>query len=171
MIFKVADGSEGATISVDLSAAIKGATITWRLTGVDTTNAFVCEASAATTTTSANIDPASFTPTQPGGAQDYLWLSVIGMDSETATASNGTLSNVTSANSGTAGAVATNCIIWGGSKQENTATENVAAWTSSAPASGAAAFTLAIYPAAAAGGFVDNELLIALQAVSRSTVY
>lgn len=154
---KVATGTEGATISWDQSSAVKGAVIVWRITGVDTSKGsvagantpFGAEFSSATTTTGANINPASFTPSSPGGSLDYLWLSLIGMDSETGTASNGTLSNVASANSGTGGAVATNCIIWGGSIASTASSIDIAAWTSSAPNSGASAYTLAIYPPAA----------------------
>ncbi len=166
--FKIATGGEGATDTISWNAASKGGVIVWRITGSAAVTPV--EASAVTTTTAANIDPASFTPSAPGGSKDYLWLSVIGMDSETATATNGTLSNVVSANSGTTGAVATNCIIWAGSLASTASSINIAAWTSTAPNSGASAWTLAIYPvAAAAATFGKPEL--ALQAVNRASVW
>jgi hypothetical protein len=161
------DGTEGASESWDLAASQKGAVIIWRITGVELST--VAEASTATVTTGANIDPASFTPS--GGSKDYLWLSVIGMDSETGTASNGTLSNVVSANSGTGGAVATNCIIWGGSLASTASSINIAAWTSSAPATGACAYTIAVYPVAAAGAVFGTEPRYYLQSVNRASVY
>jgi len=146
----IASGSEGSTFSLSVVGGAKGAAIVWKITGASSvvSGSTAPEASSATVGTAANINPASFTPASPGGSQDYLWLSLVGMDSETATASNGTLSNVVSANSGTGGAVATNCIIWGGSKQTTASSEDTAAWTSSAPANGVSAVTIAIYPAA-----------------------
>lgn len=159
LFLKIADGTESATMSWDMSGSVKGAAIVWRITGQSTgnfqTDPDTIERASATTSAAANIDPASFTPSFNGGSKDYLWLSCIGMDSETGTASNGTLSNVVTANSGTGGAVATNCIIWGGSKQTTASSENTAAWTSSAPNSGVSAYTVAIYPVAAGAAASD----------------
>ncbi len=165
---RISSGGEPASESWDLFSAAKGCAIIWRITGVgdrDTGEALsvidgthtATELSSATTTTAANIDPASFTPGIPGGTKDYLFLSVIGMDSETATATNGALSNVQNANSGTGGAVASNCRIWGGSQTSSAVSSvNIAAWTSTAPNSGATAYTIAVYPleAAAAASLV-----------------
>lgn len=146
MIFygKIADGSESGTVSVTPSASSKCAAIIWKITGQTSANPLDTEFSAPTATTAANINPASYTTGH--GSADWLFLSAIGMDSETGTASNGTLSNVVSANSGTGGAVASNCIIWGGS-QQNTGVSSVdiAAWTSSAPANGCSAFTVGVW--------------------------
>ena len=102
--------------------------------------------STAVIGTAANINPGGFSSLE---LADYLFLTVIGMDSETGTATvPAGYSNQISANSGTGGAVATNCIIWGGSKQATTvSSEDPAAWTSSAPATGVTAFTIAIPPA------------------------
>ena len=181
VLLRVSAGGEPSTESWDLTASQKGAVIIWRITGagrrdtgapITTINIsnIATELSAATTTTGANIDPASFTPSAPGGTKDYLFLSVIGMDSETATATNGTLSNVANANSGTGGAVATNCMIWGGSQSSSSVSSvNIAAWTSTAPATGAVAYTIAVYPVAATG--VARPELVVLQAVNRSSVY
>jgi hypothetical protein len=151
---KTADGTEGATMSWDVNGSLKGAVIVWRVTGASAATIPPGdknpEDSSATVTAAANINPASFTPALPGGSKDYLWLSLVGMDSETGTATNGTLSNVVSANSGTGGAVATNCIIWGGSLASTASSIDIAAWTSTAPASGASAYTIAVYPTTAA---------------------
>jgi hypothetical protein len=149
--WKIADGTEGATISWDQGGSTKGAAICWRITGsgldpgTSTTPIFT---NTVVTSAAANINPGACTPT--GGSADYLFISIVGMDSETGTATNAGLSNVVSANSGTGGAVATNCIIWGGSVAATTASQDVGAWTSSAPASGASAWTIAVYPATAA---------------------
>lgn len=178
VLAKQADGSETGSLSVDMGASTKAAAIMWRITGALVPPARVGlggaydqpDFSAATTTTGANINPGGFTPDNPGGSQDYLWLSIIGMDSETATASNGTLSNVANANSGTGGAVASNCMIWGGSIQSAAASIDIAAWTSTAPNSGASAFTLSVQPAAATA-LPPHKPERAFQAVNRSSVF
>lgn len=88
----------------------------------------------------------SFAVAQSATTQDYLFLTVIGMDSETATATAPSgYSNTQAANSGTGGAVATNCMIWGASKQATSvSSDDPGAWTSTAPANGVTAFTIAI---------------------------
>ncbi len=172
---KIADGTEGGgSASVDMSTTLKGAAIVWRITGYSGVAFFgsgSVEHSTATVSTVANINPASFTPSAPGGSKDYLWLSLIGMDSETGTATNGTLSNVVSANSGTGGVVATNCIIWGGSLASTASSIDIAAWTSSAPANGASAYTIAIYPPGVAGDVFGTGEVYYLQAVNRASIW
>lgn len=93
---------------------------------------------------------------QGAEVRDYLFITVIGMDSETATATAPAgYANTASANSGTGGAVATNCMIWGASKQTTAVTsDDPGAWTSSAPNAGATAWTIAIPPPAAVAAAV-----------------
>lgn len=114
------------------------------------------EVSSATTGTGANLDPASFSPA--GGANDWLYISHIGLDGETQTftAPSG-YANRTDADSGTGGAVASNCRISVASKgTTGTSSENPGAWTHAAPNAGVTAYTIAIAPPAtvpsAAGG-------------------
>jgi len=159
---KIADGTEGATISLTIPGGAKLAGIVWKITGADSvsTGARSPESGGLTSRTTANIDPISFTPVDPGGTEDYLWFSCIGMDSETATATNGTLSNVSAANTGTAGAVATNCMIWGGSLASTASSIDFSAWTSTAPNAGVGAVSVAVYPTppvtlVLSQGFVD----------------
>jgi len=101
-----------------------------------------------TTTTSA--DATIVTPT--GGSKDYLFLACVGLDGEAATLGTNpagyTSWTVGSNNSGTAGAVATNCWVGVAYKQATAASEDAGAWAlSAAPATAWTALTLAIHPA------------------------
>lgn len=145
--WRVADGSEGSTMSFDWSAAAKGCAICWRITGADTTKSpRPIEGQAANVGTTANANPNAASGLD--GSRDYLFLVILAMDSETATftAPSG-YSNTVTANSGTAGAVATNCMAAGASRQATVSSEDPAAWTSSAPGAGWTSFTIAIWPA------------------------
>lgn len=145
--YRLADGTEGANDTLSTGNSIKLAAIAWEVTGAADPAVRAPEASAATVGTAANINPGSFSPTL--GALDYLFITIIGMDSETATATKpaGYLGTAVTSNSGTAGAVATNCMIWGVSRPTSqVTTEDPAAWTSSAPANGVTAITVAVPP-------------------------
>lgn len=147
--YKWADGTEGATASVSWGAAVKGACIVWRITGAINPATQPPEVTNPPNTgTGANGDPPSLSPT--GGSKDYLFLALMGLDSETATftAPSG-YSNIATANSGTAGQVATNCRIAGATRQVTTATENPGTFTSTAPQTGWMAHTVAVHPTTA----------------------
>lgn len=149
--YRWSDGTETGTFSLDLVSAQKGAVIIWRITGAanPSTQAPQAASGANFTTTANTANPASISPT--GGSKDYLFLILAGCDGETQTFSHATYTNVTNANSGTAGAVATNVRTAGGSLQKTTATEDPAVFTHAAANAGGAAWTIAIHPAAPAG--------------------
>lgn len=146
-----ASGTEGATEAFGTVNSVKLAAIVWVITGAENPATTAPTVSTVVVGTAANINPGSVTV--PGGSSlDALFLTLIGLDSETATATQPAgYSNLASANSGTGGAVATNCMIWGASKQATAASDDPAAWTSSAPASGVSAWTIAIPPPAPSG--------------------
>lgn len=147
VFWRVADGTEGATLSLDVSASAKGAAIVWRITGAADPATQPPESNFPQTGTGANIDPNVSIPT--GGPKDFLYVVCGGCDGETQTFSNSDLSNVTNANSGTGGAVATNCRIGGGTiEQSSSSSYNPAAWTVAAPQSGVTAFVVAVHPSA-----------------------
>lgn len=147
IFYRWADGTEGATDPMSTANSIKLATICWRITGACNPAIQAPFMSAVAIGTAANINPTA-APTSGQGTRDYLYLTVIGLDSETATATQPTgYTNLASANSGTGGAVATNCMIWGASKGTTASTsDDPAAWTSSAPNAGVTAWTIAIPP-------------------------
>ena len=140
-------GGEGATMQWDMGGSTKLASITARITGAADPTVRPPADSAVTIGTTANANPGLFTPSTPAGTFDFLWISFLGLDSETATFTQpaGYTTRVV-ANTGTAGAVSANCMIAIASKQSTAASEDPGAWTSSAPNAGFAAFTIAVYP-------------------------
>lgn len=146
IFYRVADGTEGGTVTVNGTASLKFAAICWRITGDDGT----IQWSADATGTSATPNPAALTPT--GGAKDYLWLWTGGWEGEQTSppAGNPTnYSNPIGAGSGTGGAVATNCRVAGASRQLNAATEDPPSWTISV-SDDWTAWTVAVPPAGGA---------------------
>lgn len=99
--YRVADGSEGASITVTMSGSVSNtAHITLRITGVKSGQA--PEAGAATAVSStANPDPPSLTPSW--GSDNDLWIAIAGgaaVSSVSAYPTNYADNQLTSANSG-----------------------------------------------------------------------
>jgi len=143
--YKVADGAEGATVTVTCTTSLKFTAICWAITGHDSATAPVI--SAAATSTNNAPDPPSLTPA--GGAKDFLWLWIGGWEGEQTSPPTGNptnYSNPIGADSGTAGATSTNCRCAGASRQLNAASENPPSWLISVSEDWTA-WTLAIYPA------------------------
>lgn len=141
---KVAVGTETGTLAVSAPVGGKGAVIMWRITGHNG-GIWLPVPTPATYTTSANTanPPASGTMT----SDDYLVLALAGHDGETSTftAAPTNYVNLASANSGTGGAVATNCIIAGASRQLTAITsEDPGTFTHGAASNGGTALTIAI---------------------------
>ncbi len=74
--YKIADGAEGAAVTVLTGTNEKSAHLSYRITGHDSAQA--PQASTGATSTSTSPNPDSLTPT--GGAKDYLWIAVEGND-------------------------------------------------------------------------------------------
>jgi hypothetical protein len=72
--YKIADGTEGATITVTTGSAEQSAHISYRITGNH--RYLAPEVSTGATGNSTAPNPDSLTPT--GGAKDYLWIAVEG---------------------------------------------------------------------------------------------
>jgi hypothetical protein len=150
IIYRWTDGTETSPFSWDVSAAAKGATLSWRITGAENPATQVPQVGTINTgTTGANVaNPGAVTPT--GGSKDYLFLAAMGLDGE----GNGPTGfptnyiNATGANSGTGGAVATNCSVGGASRQLTASTEDPGAFTHLTATTGWMALTVAIHPAA-----------------------
>lgn len=108
-----ADGTEGASLSLDLTASAKGVAIAWRFTGAGLIATW--EVSAVATGTTSPVNPPSLTPA--GGSDDWLWLAIGSCEGEQATTTApADYSNWQHASSSNAGAVDTNCRIFGGTK-------------------------------------------------------
>lgn len=127
--YKTADGSEGGTtITLTRTQSNKFAAVSYAIAGA--TN---IEAGGLATGASTAPDPLTFTPS--GGSQDYLWLSIGAWEGEQTSPPTATPTNYTNkigANSGTAGAVSTNCRVAGVNRATTASSENPGAWAISA---------------------------------------
>jgi hypothetical protein len=141
IMWKVAAG-EGTTFSWDLSGTAKGAVITYRVTGAEGgIEAFPASVTYTTTANTANPPASGTLP-----SDDYLVFCPIGQGGEGAvfTAPTNYVS-AQSANSGTAGAVTTNCAVACASRQLTGITsEDPGTWTHSAASGGGLASTIVI---------------------------
>jgi hypothetical protein len=147
--YRWADGTEGGADTITTANSVKSAGTGCIVQGAENPATQAPQTSTVAIGTGANADPTTVTPT--GGAKDYLWLSYLGMDGETQTASIGGGWSLQGAdNSGTGGAAATNCLTWQATFASNAASMDPPAWTSSAPANGWTAWAVAVHPPAAA---------------------
>src|SRR5580765_6975366 len=147
-----ADRTEGTSVNVSFSTAIKGAAIVWRITGAANPATRMPEASIPQyfTTTANTGNPAAISPT--GGSKTYLFLACLAIGGNTVTGSappTGYSSGAGFANAvSTGGSAATNAGVCGCSKAATTATEDPGVFTHPAASVGGTAFVIAIHPAA-----------------------
>lgn len=78
--YRIADGSEGASITLTSSASTRSAQMVYRITGHDPATA--PEIGFTATGTSASPNPPPLTPA--GGSKDYLFIAIVGMAGEEA---------------------------------------------------------------------------------------
>jgi hypothetical protein len=148
--WRVCDGAEGTTDAMTWSGSSKACFIYYRITGhgvvdVGGVSQYVTAGTGTPVGTGANADPPALTPTL--GSADWLWIAVAGWDGETiaASAAPSGYANLTNANSGTGGAVATNCLLASATKGTTaTTTENPGVFTSPAPNAGWTAITIGV---------------------------
>ena len=153
MAWKKADGTEGGTtITITVTGGnTKFAALSWSIAGATDPTVTPPEDSAAASGNSTSPDPAIVTPT--GGAKDYLWLAVMGIQGEQTSPptfpANYTISQI-AADSGVAGLPTTNVRVAGAKRTDlNAASEDPGAFTVSA-ADEWRAFAVAVHPAGAA---------------------
>jgi len=145
--WKVAAGTETGTVTYDWSVSTKGAAIIWRITGaVNPADIALTVSTEQTFTTAANAaNPNSVAPT--GAPKDTLYVAMAGVDGEGTgfSAAPTNYSNLAAANSGTGGAVATNCLIGGATRGLNaSSSEDPGAFTHAAAAAGGCAVVVAV---------------------------
>jgi hypothetical protein len=169
--YRWADGSEGASTSVDLAATSKGGVIVWRITGAENPATQPPELPTPNTgTTSANTaNGPNVVPT--GGSKDYLFLTAAGQDGEVGayTAVPTNYANLAAITSGTGGLPATNVQMGGGSRQLTAASEDPGVFTHAAAAAGWTGFTVAVHPVTVVPGPVDSLLIMAPQLATGRT--
>lgn len=142
---KVATGSEGATQTFTTANSSKLAAICWRITGTIGVPSAPTEATFTTTANTANPPSASVS----GGPLDVLYLALMGLGGEAnaPSAAPTNYSNLITANSGTGGAVATNCSVGGATRAISASnSDDPGVFTHAAASSGGNAFTLVFYP-------------------------
>ena len=148
VFYRLADGTEGATDTCSPTNSVKAGYICWEITGAidPATQAPEISTVAVGTTTANTCDPGTVTPT--GGSKDYLFLALGAEDGEVGafTGAPTNYSNLATANSGTGGLPATNCLMGGASRQLTASSENPGAFTHAAAVTGWTAFTVAIHP-------------------------
>lgn len=140
--YRVANGSEGSSVTVSCTTSDKFAAICWRITGAATP-----ELSTMATGADDAPDPPSLTPS--GGTKDYLWLWLGAWEGEQQpplpTGNPTNYSNPVGAHTGTVGFTDTNARVAGASRQINAASEDPPSWTISS-ANNWRAWTLAVPP-------------------------
>jgi len=153
--YRWADWAEGATDTLAPTNSVKGCTISWEITGAinPATTAPEISTVAIGTTAANTANPGSRAVT--GGPKDVLYLALMGLDGEgnapTVVPTN--YANLVTANSGTAGAVATNCSIGGGSRGILASnSDDPGVFTHPAATTGWTAWTVVIHPAIAIPG-------------------
>jgi len=142
ILWKFADGTEGTTVTVNGTASLKFAATARRIRGGGTPVINTIVTGADTTP-----DPGDHAPA--AGSQDYLWLWAGGWEGEQTSppASSPTnYVNPAGADSGTGGAIATNCRVAMASRRLTAASENAPSWTISATDNWSA-WSIAIPPA------------------------
>lgn len=149
--WRLADGTEGSTITLS-SGSGKFAAIACKFSGASDPTVQPPELSTVATGTSTTPDPTTCTPT--GGAKDYLWIWLGGWQGEQNSPPAGQPTNYTNpgnggAESGIAGAVATNCRVAIAERNLNAASEDPGSWTISA-SDDWTAYCMAVHPAGAA---------------------
>lgn len=147
VFYRWADGTEGASDTLTTVNSVKLAALGWEITGAENPSVSPPQISAvAVGTTAANTaNPNSVAPA--GAPKDTLYIAMMGLDGEAnaPTASPTNYSTVTTANSGTGGAVATNCSIGGGSRQlAASSSDDAGVFTHGAAPTGWTAYAVAI---------------------------
>lgn len=145
--WRKADGTEGATISLT-SGSGKFAAVAYCIQGAADPTITPPQFSTIATGTATEPNATAVTPT--GGAKDYLFLTVYGMEGEQ-TGVTSYPANYTGAqlfaNSGTAGAVTTNCTIGSATRQLNASSDDAGVWDVTGTLDDWSAYTFAFHPA------------------------
>lgn len=165
--WRKANGTEGATISLT-SASSKFCAVAYAIQ--DAHDPLLLPPQLSTAAIGTTGEPNATTCTPTGGAKDYLWLTFYGMEGEqtgvTAYPANYTGAQLF-ANSGTAGAVTTNCTIGAATRQLNAASEDAAVWDVTGTLDDSTAYTMAFHPAAVQAG---TDFMVR-QAVNRASTF
>ena len=148
--YRLADGNEGASITVTTNLSVLAAHNTYRISGAADPATQPPEAAAISyTAAAAGIDPPSLTPT--GGAKDYLWLAVAGWR-RTGLSATTSPTNYTDAIEGSSAGGASGTKLRSLRRQLNAASEDPSTFTlSSTTSERRIGVTIAVHPIATNG--------------------
>jgi hypothetical protein len=148
ILYREADGTEGATISLTSSASTRSAHISFRISGHDVGTT----PGISTVATGTSTAPDATTCTPAGGAKDYLWITLFGMAGEQQDDDTLVTTFPTNYSSNqlekTCGVAGTNLggMIAAATRTNNAASEDAGAFTAIDNAAWRA-FTVAVHPA------------------------
>jgi hypothetical protein len=147
MAWRLADGSEGSSITLGANGNGKFAAVIWAIEGAADPN--VRPPQLSTVATGSGTEPNATTCTPTGGAKDYGWLTIYGMEGE----QTGITSYPSSyadgqqfANSGTGGAVTTNVTVGGAFRKANASSEDAGVWDVTGTLDDWTAYTIVFHP-------------------------
>jgi hypothetical protein len=149
IIYRLCDGTEGATVTFTSSASTKAAYLAWRISGALNPATQAPELSTVATGTSNVPDATAVTPT--GGSKDYLFLTACvqaGEQADDDTWANTAPTNYTNLiqkTTAVAGTAATNCEVAGAERLLTASTENPGSFSVDL-ATAWRAWTIAVHP-------------------------
>lgn len=146
--YRLADATEGATVTFTSSASTRSASISYRISGA--IDPAVQAPQLSTVATAASTAPNATVCTPTGGAKDYLWITFFGATGEEAdddTWVTGTPTNYSGLLQKACGVAGTNLggLIGAASRQLNAASEDAGAFTIAVSATWRA-YTVAVHP-------------------------
>lgn len=158
--WREADGSEGATFDLTVSASAKAAAIVYRITGAEDPDTQPPEVTTVATGSSADVDPPSISPT--GGSKDYLFLALGTSGAGGATGSNTWPSNYDDGQataSSTGGTSGSRSSVYGAGRELTASSDDPGTFTLGAGRVWSA-YTVAVHPAAAPPATASGNLLL-----------
>lgn len=150
ILYRLCDGTEGASVTFTSSASTKSAHLSYRISGAENPSTQAPQLSTVATGTSTTPNATTCTPT--GGAKDYLWITAFvtaGEEADDDTWGGAAPTNYANAiykTTAVAGTPTTNCSVAASDRSANAASEDALAWGANAQSLAWRAWTIAVHP-------------------------
>lgn len=150
ILYRLCDGTEGASVTFTSSASTKSAHLSYRISGTENPATQAPQLSTVATGTSTQPNATIVTPT--GGAKDYLWITAFvtaGEEADDDTWGGAAPTNYANAiykTTAVAGTAVTNCSVAGSDRTANAASEDAGVWGANAQSLAWRAWTIAVHP-------------------------
>jgi hypothetical protein len=148
ILYRVMDGTEGSTTGYSFGVTARASAICWEISGAISPSTQPPQLSTVATGTATQPNSTAVTPA--GGAKDYLYGVIYGMEGEQTGIDASNPANYTLGRqfigTGTSGAVTGNCTVGGAWRQLNSASEDPGAWAVTGTLDDWSAWTIAIHP-------------------------